>query len=47
MKLSLHTLPTVPLEAEVICPDKFIGNSLDAISAMTVMHGRPNLQHYL
>lgn len=39
MKLLLHTLPSVPLEAEVICPDQFVGKSLDSIAAMTVMHG--------
>ncbi len=39
LKLSLHTKPDVPLEADVICPDKLNGVSEAAIAALTVFHG--------
>lgn len=39
MKLSLHTIPEVPLEAEVISTDAFIGLSESEASALPVYHG--------
>jgi len=39
LKLSLHTKPEVPLEADVICPDKLNGVNEAAIAALTVFHG--------
>jgi formylmethanofuran dehydrogenase subunit C len=39
LKLSLHTKPDVPLEADVICPDKLGGVNESAIAALTVFHG--------
>ncbi len=39
MKLSLHTQPEVPLEAEVISPDQLSGKSESEVSALTVFHG--------
>ncbi|MFB3091022.1 MAG: formylmethanofuran dehydrogenase subunit C, partial [Gammaproteobacteria bacterium] len=39
LKLSLHTKPDVPLEADVICPDKLNGVNETAIAALTVFHG--------
>lgn len=43
IKLSLHTQPVVPMEAENISPDKF--NSLDhaAISSLNVLHGKESV----
>ena len=43
LKLSLHTKPDVPLEADVICPDKFIGVNETAIAALTVFHGNDHV----
>jgi formylmethanofuran dehydrogenase subunit C len=39
MKLRLHTLPEVPLEAEVISPDALKGLSESEASALPVYHG--------
>ena len=39
MKLSLHTQPEVPLEAEVICPDRLAGLSEAEITALPVAYG--------
>jgi formylmethanofuran dehydrogenase subunit C len=39
LKLSLHTKPDVPLEADVICTDKLNGANETAIAALTVFHG--------
>ncbi len=39
MKLSLHTLPEVPLEAEVISPDKLQGLSESEVAALSIYHG--------
>lgn len=39
MKLSLHTLPEVPLEAELISPDQLAGKSQQEIANLPVFHG--------
>ncbi len=39
LKLSLHTKPDVPLEADVICPDKLNGANETAIAALSIFHG--------
>lgn len=39
LKLALHTTPEVPLEAEVICPDKLAGLSESEVTALPVFHG--------
>lgn len=39
LTLSLHTSPDVPVEAEVICPDKLINSSESNLSTLTVFHG--------
>lgn len=39
MKLSLHTLPEVPLEADVISPDQLMGKTESEVAALTVFHG--------
>lgn len=39
MKLSLHTVPKVPLEAEVICPDQLLGKSAGDAARLPVFHG--------
>lgn len=39
MKLSLHTLPEVPLETEVISPDQLAGKTAEQASALPVFHG--------
>ncbi len=39
MKLRLHTLPEVPLEAEVISTDAFMGLSESEVAALPVYHG--------
>ncbi len=39
MKLSLHTVPEVPLEAEVICPDRLANLAPGEISKLVVYHG--------
>lgn len=39
MKLSLHTLPEVPLEADVISPDQLMGKTASEVAALTVFHG--------
>ncbi len=39
MKLSLHTLPEVPLEADVISPDQLADKSASEIASLTVFHG--------
>ncbi len=38
--LRLKQPPSVPLEAETICPDRFNGLSLAEIAALTVYHGK-------
>ncbi|MGR9106326.1 MAG: formylmethanofuran dehydrogenase subunit C [Gammaproteobacteria bacterium] len=39
MKLRLHTLPEVPMEAEVISPDALMGLSTSEAAALPVYHG--------
>ena len=39
MKLTLHTPPEVPLEAELISPNSFSGLSESEVSALTLHHG--------
>ncbi len=39
MKLTLHTTPDVPLEAEVICPDRLVSLSTDETVRLPVFHG--------
>ena len=39
MKLSLHTQPDVPLEAEVISPDQLSGKSVSEVAILPVYHG--------
>ena len=39
IKLTLHTTPTVPLEAELITPDKLAGLSEAEIANLPVQHG--------
>ncbi len=39
LTLSLHTAPTVPLEAEVICPDRLAGLTASQVAALAVHHG--------
>lgn len=43
MKLSLHTLPDVPLEAETISPAHLTGKSADQAAALPVFHGNREL----
>lgn len=45
MKLSLHTPPQVPLEADVISPSQLAGKSPAQAAALTVFHG--NVQQTL
>ena len=45
MKLSLHTLPEVPLEADVISPDQLSGKSASEAASLTIFHG--NNEHKL
>lgn len=45
MKLILHTLPEVPLEADVISPDKLMGKNKSEVASLTVFHG--NNEHKL
>lgn len=40
MKLSLHTQPQVPLEAEVISPDQLAGKTESEVSALPIYHGK-------
>lgn len=44
MKLSLHTLPEVPLEAEVIAPDHLSGLSETEVAALPVYHGNRKVE---
>lgn len=39
LTLSLHTSPEVPIEADIICPDKMIDANESALSTLTVYHG--------
>jgi len=39
MRLILHTAPEVPLEAEVICPDRLLGKSAAEVARLAVYHG--------
>jgi formylmethanofuran dehydrogenase subunit C len=39
MKLIIHKQPEVPLEADVICPDKLTGLSVEQAGALTIFHG--------
>jgi formylmethanofuran dehydrogenase subunit C len=43
LKLSLHTKPDVPLEADVICTNKLNGTNETAIAALTVFHGNDQI----
>ncbi len=43
IKLTLTRQPTVPLEAEVLCPDKLAACSADEIAQLTVYHGKRQL----
>lgn len=43
MKLSLHTSPEVPLEAEVISPDQLSGKTVAEAEALTIFHGNEKL----
>ena len=45
MKLSLHTQPEVPLEAEVISPDQLTGKTQSEVASLTIFHG--NNEHKL
>jgi len=40
LTLSLHTLPDVPIEADVICTDKLNNVNEAALSALTIFHGK-------
>lgn len=40
MKLSLHTQPSVPLEADVISPGQLAGKTEAEVSALPVYHGK-------
>lgn len=44
MKLTLHTQPEVPLEAEVICPNKLAGLNATQAEELTVYHGNQQCQ---
>ena len=44
MKLSLHTLPEVPLEAEVISPDALMGLSESEAAKLAVYHGNRKIE---
>ena len=39
LTLSLHTAPEVPIEADVICPDKINGNNESTLAALYILHG--------
>ena len=39
VQLTLHTQPSVPLEAEVLTPDRLAGLSASEIAVLPVMHG--------
>jgi formylmethanofuran dehydrogenase subunit C len=39
LTLTLHEQPVVPLEAEVLCPDRLAGASREEIEALPVWHG--------
>ncbi len=43
LKLTLHTSPQVPVEAENISPDKFAGLTIAEIETLPVMHGNEQL----
>ena len=40
MTFRLKERPTVPLEAEVLCPDRIAGLTADAVAALPVFHGK-------
>jgi len=44
MKLSLHTLPQVPLEAETISPSLLLGKSPSEVEALPVFHGNNEMK---
>ena len=44
MKLTLHTLPEVPLEADVVAPDQLAGKSASEVAALEVFHGNNKCQ---
>jgi formylmethanofuran dehydrogenase subunit C len=44
MKLSLHTLPQVPLEAETISPGLLLGKSASEVAALPVFHGNNEMK---
>jgi len=39
LSLSLHTSPDVPVEAEVICPDKLVNINETDLSKLSIFHG--------
>ena len=44
MKLTLHAAPEVPLEAEVICPDRLGGLSANEAARLPIFHGNEKVQ---
>ncbi len=44
MTLTLKEIPTVPLEAEVLTPDRIAGLGLDEVRALPVFHGKRQLR---
>ncbi len=44
MKLSLYTLPQVPLEAETISPGLLLGKSASEVEALPVFHGNNEMK---
>ena len=44
MKLTLHTAPEVPLEAELISPDKLLGKSENEINKLTLFYGNRKVE---
>lgn len=44
LKLTLHTAPEVPLEAELLSPDKIIGMNESNVAAIKVQHGNQTVE---
>lgn len=44
MRLVLHTAPSVPLEADCICPDRLLGKSEKEVAELLVFHGNQKAQ---
>ncbi|MCC7410695.1 MAG: formylmethanofuran dehydrogenase subunit C [Gammaproteobacteria bacterium] len=44
LALTLHTAPSVPLEAEQLCPDRLAGMSGAEVEALPVMHGNERVR---